>query len=271
MLRPATLRRVSSTAALKRFTAALALVAALFVALPARATVWALQDYFPNFDSADTCALRRGSGINPGNWYAIAEPLSTCIGATSGTCWRRGQNPSRAQGSPGSGYGWDYQTWSANGKAYYFGLIIYRANEIEVLAMDNPESHEFMPATVDDTSSNPLWATIYYNSGRVDHYDNSWHFLSSSTFAEYAQIVIDKVDDPAYGAPYVALRVSAWSGPTATGPWTLGERVWLRNTMADRDTDTTNCDGSAAYRGMYQWMTGDTLLFRNVDGWQYHP
>jgi hypothetical protein len=207
------------------FTAALALVAALFVAHPAQAMVWALQDYFPNFDSADTCALQRDSGINPGNWYAVAEPLSTCIGATSGTCWRRGQNPSRAQGDPGSGYGWDYQTWGANGKAYYFGLIIYRANEIEILEMDDPESHEFMPATVDDTSSNPLWVTIYYNSGHVDHYDNSWHFLSSSTFAEYAQIVIDKVDDPVYGAPYVALLVTAWSGPTATGPWTLGERI----------------------------------------------
>jgi len=190
---------------------------------------------------------------------------------TSGTCWRRGQNPSRAQGHAGSGYGWDYQTWSANGKAYYFGLIIYRANEIEILAMDNPESHEFMPATVDDSGSNPLWVTIYYNSGRVNHYDNSWHFLRSSTFAEYAQIVIDKVDDPVYGAPYVALVVSAWSGPTATGPWTLGERIWLRNRMAYKETDTANCDGSAAYRGMYQWTIGDTLLFRNVGGWQYHP
>jgi len=83
--------------------------------------------------------------------------------------------------------------------------------------------------------------------------------------------VIDKVDDPVYGAPYVALVVSAWSGPTATGPWTLGERIWLRNTMAYKETDTANCDGSAAYRGMYQWTIGDTLLFRNVGGWQYHP
>jgi hypothetical protein len=137
--------------------------------------------------------------------------------------------------------------------------------------MDNPESHEFMPATVDDSRPNPLWVTIYFNSGHVAHYNNSWRFLSSSTFAEYAQIVIDKVDDPVYGAPYVALLVSAWSGPAATGPWTLGERIWLRNTMVDRDTDTTNCDGSAAYRSMYQWMIGDTLLFRNVGGWQYHP
>lgn len=253
------------------FTAALAVVAGLFVTLPAQAPVWALQDYFPNFASADTCGLQRESGINPGNWYAVAEPLSTCIGATSGTCWRRGQNPSRAQRSPGSGHGWDYQTWSANGKAYYFGLIIYRANEIVILAMDNPESHEFMPATVDDTSSNPLWVTVYYNSGHISRYDNSWHFLGSSSFAEYAQIVIDTVDDPVYGARYVVLLVSASAGPTATGPWTLGERIWLRNAIVDRDTDTTNCDGSAAYRRMYQWTIGDTLLFKSVDGWQYHP
>ena len=85
------------------------------------------------------------------------------------------------------------------------------------------------------------------------------------------QIVIDKVDDPVHGAPSVALVVSAWSGHTATGPWTLGERIWLRNTMAYKETDTANCGGSAAYRGMYQWMVGHTLLFKNVDGWQYHP
>ena len=272
MLRPATLRKLSSTAARRRFALALALATALFVPLPAQATVWALQDYFPNFDAADTCALQRDSGINPGHWYAVVEPLlSTCIGATSGTCWRRGQNPSRAEGGPGSGYGWDYQTWSTNGNAYYFGLVIYRANGIEILAMDNPEEHEFMPASVDDSGSNPLWITTYYNSGRVDHYDHSWHLLRSSTFGEYAQIWIDKVDDPVYGAPHVALLISARSGPTATGPWTLGERIWLRNTMADRDTDTTNCNGSAAYRSMYQWTIGDTLLFKSVVGWQYHP
>ena len=258
-------------AAINRITAALALFAALFVALPAHATVWVLKDYFPNFDSAETCALQRDSGINPGNWYAVIEPsLSTCLGATSGTCWRRGQNPSRAEGIPGSGYGWDYQTWNANGKAYYFGLIIYRANEIEILAMDNPERHEFMPATVDDSGSNPLWVNVYNSSGRVSRYDHSWNVLSSSTFAEYSGIVIGKVDDPLYGAPHVALLVQAWSGPTPTGPWTLGESIWLRNTMADGDA--INCGGSQhTHRGMYQWMVGDTLLFKTTDGWQYRP
>ena len=131
-MRPATpWRPRSSTVALKHVAALLALVAALFVPLPAQATVWALQDYFPNFDAADTCALQRDSGINPGNWYAVAEPLSTCIGATSGTCWRRGQNPSRAEGGPGSGYGWDYQTWGTNGKAYYCKQIVAERGPLE--------------------------------------------------------------------------------------------------------------------------------------------
>ena len=96
-----------------------------------------LKDFYPNFASADTCALARAAGTTPHDWYAVVEPsLSACIGATSGTCWRRGANPSRAEGGPGSGNGWDYQTWSSSNQFFYFGYMLYGA-VIDTLQMDN--------------------------------------------------------------------------------------------------------------------------------------
>ncbi len=236
-------------------------------ALPGEATVWILKDFYPNFDSADTCALKRSAGTTPHDWYAVVEPSrSTCIGATSGTCWRRGANPSRAEGGPGSGNGWDYQTWSSSNQFFYFGYILYGASVIDTLQMDNPESN----ASVNDAGSNPLWSTVYYNSGTHRYHDNSGNLLGTTTFGEYARIEIHKIDDPVHGAPHNALQIAAGSGPTASGPWTLGESIILRHTMTN--SDTTNCGGPAhAHRGMYEWSLGSTVLFRSDDGWRYHP
>jgi hypothetical protein len=241
-------------------------------ALPAEAAVWALKDFFPNFASAGTCGLENdGTGVLTYDWYAVVEPLSTCIGATSGTCWRRGTNASRIQGSPGSGYGWDYQTWSSNDQFHYFGFIVYAPTHIETLELDNPESNVVLPASVNDAGSNPLWSNIYYHSGIRRYYDLSGNVqIWSSTFGEYAGIVISKVDDPIYGAPSVALQIESWSGPTVSGPWTLGEQIWLRQTLLN--SDTANCDGTSnAFKGMYKWKLGSTILFQTRDGWQYDP
>ena len=252
-------------------TVLLAVSSCAATGLPARAGVWTLKDFFPNFDSASTCALKNdGNGLLTHDWYAVVEPLSTCHGATSGTCWRRGTNASRIQGSPGSGYGWDYQTWSSRNQFHYFGLVIYWPTYIETLQMDNPESNVVLPESVNDAGSNPLWSTIYYSSGTRRYYDNSGTLLGSSSFGEYAGIVINKIDDPMHGPPSVALQIDAWSGPTANGPWTLGEQIRLRQTLSN--SDTTNCAGtSQAFKGMYRWELGHTILFQTVDGWQYGP
>lgn len=240
-------------------------------ALPGEATVWTLKDFYPNFDSADTCALARGAGTPPHDWYAVVEPsLSTCIGATSGTCWRRGANPSRAQGGPGSGNGWDYQTWSSGNQFFYFGYILYGASVIDMLQMDNPESNVVLPESVNDAEPNPLWSTVYHNSGTHRYHDNSGNLLGTTTFGGYTQIEVNKIDDPVYGAPYNALQIEARSGPTAKGPWTLLENIVLRQTMTNSDRD--NCDGWAhAHNGMYQWSLGSTVLFQSDHGWQYRP
>jgi hypothetical protein len=240
-------------------------------ALPGEATVWTLKDFYPNFDSADTCALERSAGTATYDWYAVVESsLSTCIGATSGTCWRRGANPSRAQGGPGSGNGWDYQTWSGRNQFFYFGYIIYGASVIETLQMDNPERNVVLPESVNDAGPNPLWSTMYYNSGTHRYYDNSGNLLGSTRFGEYARIEIGKIDDPVYGAPYNALQIEAGSGPTVKGPWTILEKIILRQNMTDSDSD--NCDGSPhAQNGMYRWSLGSTFLFQSDHGWQYRP
>lgn len=211
-----------------------------------------------------------GSGLLTHNWYAVVEPLSTCHGATSGTCWRRGTNASRIQGSPGSGYGWDYQTWSDSNQFHYFGLVMYWPSYIETLQVDNPESSVVLPESVNDAGSNPLWSTIYRKSGTRRYYDNSGTLLGSSTFSEYAGIVISKIDDPMHEASSVALQIEAWSGPTANGPWTLGEQIRLRQTLSN--SDTANCAGTShAFKGMYRWELGHTILFQTGDGWQYDP
>jgi hypothetical protein len=240
-------------------------------ALPGEANVWMLKDFYPNFNAADTCALRRGPGFGPNDWYAVVEPsLSTCVGATSGTCWRRGTNPSRAQGTPRSGHGWDYQTWSSGNQLFYFGYILYGPDVIDTLQMDNPERNVVLPESVNDAGSNPLWETVYYSSGTHRYYDDSGHLLGTKTFAGYSRIEIHKIDDPLHGAPLTALHIAAWSGPTASGPWMLGENILLRRSMSD--SDAANCAGSThAHRGMYEWWLGDRLLFRSYDGWQYHP
>jgi len=260
-------------AAFKRITATILLAASLCAsaALPAEATVWTLKDFFPNFESADTCALKRTAGTMTHDWYAVVEPLlSTCPGATSGTCWRRGTSPSRAQGGPGSGTGWDYQAWSSGNELFYFGYVLYGASVIETLQMDNPESNVVLPASVSDAGPNPLWSTVYYNSGIYRYYDNAGHLLGTTTFGEYARIEIHKIDDPIHGRPVNALQIVSGAGPTANGPWTLGESIILRQTMTD--SDTTNCGGSAhAYRGVYEWSLGSTILFRSDDGWRYQP
>jgi hypothetical protein len=252
-------------------TVLLAVSSCAATGLPAQAGVWTLKDFFPNFDSASTCALKNdGNGLLAHDWYAVVEPLSTCHGATSGKCWRRGTNASRIQGSPGSGYGWDYQTWSSSNQFHYFGFVIYWPTYIETLQMDNPESNVVLPESVNDAGSNPLWSTIYYNSGTRRYYDNSGTLLGSSSFGEYAGIVINKIDDPMHEPPSVALQIDAWSGPTANGPWTLGEQIRLRQTLSN--SDTTNCAGtSQAFKGMYRWELGHTILFQTVDGWQYDP
>jgi hypothetical protein len=252
-------------------TALLAVSLCASAPLPGEATVWTLKDFFPNFESASTCALGNdGTGVLTYDWYAVVEPLATCNGATSGTCWRRGTNASRIQGSLGSGYGWDYQTWSSKNQLHYFGFIIYRPTYIETLEMDSPESNVVLPASVNDVDSNPLWSNIYYNSGIRRYYDNSGNLLGSSTFGEYAGIVINKVDDPISGAPFVALHIESWSGPTASGPWTLGEQIRLRQTLLNGDA--AKCGGTSwAFKGMYEWALGRTILFQTVDGWQYHP
>jgi hypothetical protein len=252
-------------------TILLAVSSCALAALPGEATVWTLKDFYPNFDSADTCALARGAGTTPHDWYAVVEPsLSTCIGATSGTCWRRGANPSRAEGGPGSGNGWDYQTWSSSNQFFYFGYILYGASLIDTLQMDNPESNVVLPGSVNDADPNPLWSTTYYNSGTHRYHDNSGNLLGSTTFGGYAQIEVNKIDDPVYGAPYNALQIEARFGPTVKGPWTILENIVLRQTMTDSDRD--NCGGSAhAHNGMYQWSAGSTVLFQSDHGWQYRP
>jgi hypothetical protein len=141
---------------------------------------------------------------------------------------------------------------------------------IDTLQMDNPESNVVLPASVNDAGSNPLWSTVYYNSGTHRYYDNSGNLLGTTTFGEYARIEIHKIDDPIHGPPLIALQIAAGTGPTASGPWTLGERIILRQAMTD--SDAANCDGSAhAHRGMYEWSLGSTVLFRSDDGWRYHP
>lgn len=266
--------RLSRKAVFKRAIARMLLAISSCASVPSsgEATVWTLKDFFPNFDSAGTCALKNdGTGALAYDWYAVVEPLSTCAGATSGTCWRRGTNASRIQGSPGSGHGWDYQTWSSSNQLHYFGLIIYWPTHIETLQMDSPESNVVLPASVNDAGNNPLWSTIYYNSGTRRDYDNSGTFVISwSIFHEYAGIVINKIDDPIYGAPSIALQIDSWSGPTASGPWTPGERIRLRQTLLS--SDIANCGGtSRAFNGMYNWESGSTILFQTVDGWQYDP
>ena len=224
-------------------------------ALPAEATVWMLKDFYPNFDSADTCALARSAGTLPHDWYAVVEPsLSTCIGATSGTCWRRGANPSRAQGGPASGYGWDYQTWSSSNQFFYFGYIIYGVSVIDTLQMDNPESNVVLPESVNDAEPNPLWSTVYHNSGTHRYYDNSGNLLGTTTFGEYAHIEVNKIDDPVSGAPSNALRIEAWSGPTVRvhGPsWRASscDRPWRTatgSTVTARPTLPMACTGGAS-------------------------
>jgi hypothetical protein len=136
--------------------------------------------------------------------------------------------------------------------------------------MDNPESNVVLPASVSDAGPNPLWSTVYYNSGIYRYYDNAGNLLGTTTFGEYARIEIHKIDDPIHGRPVNALQIVSGAGPTANGPWTLGESIVLRQTMTD--SDTTNCGGSAhAYRGMYEWSLGSTILFRSDDGWRYQP
>jgi hypothetical protein len=126
-----------------------------------------------------------------------------------------------------------------------------------------------LPASVNDAGSNPLWSTVYYNSGTHRYYDNTGTLLGTTTFGQYARIEIHKIDDPVHGPPFNALQIAAGSGPTASGPWTLGESIILRQTLTN--SDPIDCDGSHAHRGMYQWNLGSTVLFQSYDGWHYHP
>ena len=260
-------------AAFERISAAVLLAVSLCAsaALPGEATVWTLKDFYPNFDSADTCALTRSAGTMTDDWYAVVdrrsrralEPRPVHAGGAGLT--RVGPRGGRVPALGGTD-----QVWSSGNELFYFGYIFYGAGVIDTLQMDNPESNVVLPASVSDAGSNPLWSTVYYNSGTHRYYDNSGNLLGTTTFGEYARIEIHKIDDPIDGPPLIALQIAAGSGPTASGPWTLGESIVLRQTMTN--SDAANCDGSAhAHRGMYEWRLGSTLLFRSDDGWHYHP
>ena len=169
----------------------------------------------------------------------------------------------------------------ADGKSYYFGFISYAAPgpqwsgfgtaAITTLQILNPMSTPYLPATVDDANANPLAETIYYGGSTLNHYDAGWNLLDSTTTYGWSRVVLKKIDDPVFGAPYVALKVFAYAGPSSTGPWTIQEAIILtRNHVG---SDTANC-GSAAYsyKGLYQWSVPSQTIIRSYGaGWQYHP
>lgn len=255
-----------------------ALLAILTLVTPASATVWTLKDYWPNLTPASQCAIENdGSASQSHDWYVVAEPLATCTGAPSGSCWRRGINPNRSQGSAYSGHAWDYDLTGTDGQSYYFGYIIYHTDgTIETLQMLNPMTNPYLPASVDDGSANPLADTIYYSGATTTLYTSTWELVSQNTVYGWSRVKVENIADPALGSPYIALRVDSFSGPSGTGPsgtgpWTALESITLSSNLLS--SDTSNCGSSAySYKGLYEWSASGTILIRTYgSGWQYHP